>query len=317
MPPPLASGLDDVLHAQGLSGSEDPRTLCRGMAARHYENFPVLSWAVPGRLRDDVAAVYAFCRAVDDLGDEAPGDRPALLDAWEADLLRIWDGAPRHPIHRALADTVRRHDIPPEPFRRLVQANRMDQTLSRHPDFASLREYCRHSADPVGRLVLYLFGHRDPERQRLSDATCTGLQLANFWQDIPGDLASRGRIYLPAEDLARFGVTEADLTQVPASKPVRDLMAFETARARALFAEGLGLLDLLQGRARWMVAAFSAGGLAILDALAAQDYAPSPRPALTGTAKRCLLLGTGWRLLTGTRGSALCPTVTRQDAAGP
>ena len=316
MPALTAATLDDILKAQGLTGSEDPRAHCRALAQSHYENFPVLSLAVPKSRRDAVAAVYAFCRAVDDLGDEAPGDRLALLDAWEEDLLRVWSGEPRHPIHRALVPVVRAHGLPPEPFRRLVRANRMDQLRNRYASFEEVREYCRHSADPVGHLVLYLYGHRDAGRQRLSDAVCTGLQLANFWQDVARDLAERNRIYLPQEDMARFGVSEADLARKGASPAVKALMAFEVARARALFAEGAPLVDTLEGRARWAVGAFIAGGLAVLDALADQGYDYTPRPTLSSGAKRRLLAGTAIGLVLGRRGISLFPSCRREDRVG-
>ena len=314
---PQSATLDDVLKAQGLSGAEDPAALCAGWASRHYENFPVLSLVVPKESRGATAAVYAFCRAVDDLGDEGPHpkeERLALLDAWEEDLLKVWGGAPRHPIHRALLPVVKRFGIPPEPFRRLVRANRMDQLHKRYATFADLREYCRHSAEPVGRLVLYVLGQFDEERARLSDATCTALQLANFWQDVARDWKERGRIYLPLEDLAAYGVSEAEIAGGTASDSFRKLMAFEVSRARALFAEGLGLPDLLHGRGRWMVAAFSAGGLAVLDAIQGQGYDTlSKRPSLSGTGKARLLAVTGWRLMTGARGVAVCPSALRPD----
>ncbi len=309
-----AATLDDVLKAQGLNGSEDPASYCRALASSHYENFPVLSLAVPRDRRAALAAVYAFCRTVDDLGDEAPGDRLALLDAWEEDLLKVWGGEPRHPVHRALAPIVKALAIPEAPFRRLVRANRMDQLKTRYATFAELQEYCRHSADPVGRLVLYVLGRFDEENARLSDATCTALQLANFWQDVARDLRERNRIYLPLEDLAAHRVSEAELSGKPASAEFRRLMTFEVSRARALFAEGLGLVDRLQGRGRWMVACFSAGGLAVLDAVAAQGYDTlSRRPTLSGAAKAGILAGTGWRLATGARGAAVCPSASRRD----
>lgn len=317
MPDLAGATLDDVLKAQGLTGSEASLPHCRALARAHYENFPVLSLAVPARLRDPFATVYAFCRSVDDLGDEAPGDRLALLDAWEEDLLKAWSGTPRHPVHRALQGVIRDFDLPPGPFRKLVRANRMDQLRSRYASFEDLREYCRHSADPVGRLVLLLYGHRDEERLRLSDAVCTGLQLANFWQDVARDLKDRGRVYLPQEDLARFAVGEADLALETASPDLRRLVAFEVARARALFAEGAPLVDRLEGRARWAVAAFLAGGLAVLDALADQGYDPlAQRPEISGAAKRRLLARTGWGLLRSQAGDSLFPSLSRRDDAG-
>jgi squalene synthase HpnC len=314
--PTLATTLDDVLKAQGLTGAEDPVAHCRAMANSHDENFPVLSRAVPGRLQDAFAAVYAYCRAVDDLGDEAEGNRLALLDAWEEDLLKLWGGEPRHPILRALGPVVRAHGIPPGPFRRLVRANRMDQMRNRYATFEEVREYCRHSADPVGHLVLHLYGHRDAGRQLLSDAVCTGLQLANFWQDVARDLAGRNRIYLPREDLERFGVSEADLSQRSATPALRELMAFEVSRARTYFSEGAPLVDRLAGRSRWVVSAFIAGGLAVLDALADQGYDPlSKRPGLPSGAKRRLLAGTAIGLFLGRRGASLFPSSRRADRA--
>ena len=314
MPAAASASLDDVLKTQGLTGSEDPQVLCASWAARRHENFPVLSLAVPKAKRPAFAAIYAFCRAVDDLGDEAPGDRLALLDAWEEDLLKVWTpGGPRHPIHRALVPVVRGLAIPDEPFRRLVRANRMDQVKVRYATFEELREYCLHSADPVGRLVLHVFGYSDPERQRLSDATCTALQLANFWQDITRDLKDRGRSYLPLEDLMRFGVSEADLASRPAPEAFRRLMAYEVSRARGLFTEGLALLDGLEGRPRWTIAAFSAGGLAVLDAIAGQGYdVLGRRPALSGARKAGLLLSVGARLALG---ADPCPSARRADSA--
>ncbi len=309
--------LDDVLKAQGLTGAEDPEALCAASASRHYENFPVLSLAVPRNRRAATAAVYAFCRAVDDLGDEGSHTkehRLSLLDAWEEDLLLVWTGTPKHPIHRALVPVVRGLGIPDQPFRRLVQANRQDQRHSRYATFAELREYCCHSAEPVGRLVLYVLEQFDEERARLSDATCTALQLANFWQDVARDFRDRGRIYLPLEDLAAYGVSEAEISGSKASDAFRRLMAFEVSRARALFAEGLTLPDLLGGRGRWMVAAFSAGGLAVLDAIAGQGYDTlAKRPALSGRRKALLLAGVGWRLMAGARGVTICPSALRPD----
>ena len=306
--------IGDVLKTQGLSGDEDPAALCLAIARSRRENFPVLSLAVPARLRAGMAAVYAFCRLVDDLGDEAEGDRRGLLDAWEEDLLLVWNGEPRHPVLRALIPHVRSLDLPPDPFRRLVRANRMDQARSRWGTFDDLLDYCRHSAAPVGRMVLLLHGFRDEDRFRRSDAVCTALQLANFWQDVGRDLRDRGRIYLPQEDLDRFGVPEAALSAPSASPALRKLIAFEAGRTRRLFVEGLGLTDLLEGRLRWAVSAFCAGGLSVLDALAARQYDPlmgRPEPA----SKTRVLAGTLWRLSLGAKGPAVCPSSLRSDGA--
>ena len=176
---------------------------CRRIALGHYENFPVVSWLLPRELRPHIFALYAYCRGVDDLGDKSEGDRLALLDDWEAELRRCYDGSPSDARFVALADTIRRFDIPPEPFLRLIEANRRDQRTNRYQTFDELLDYCTYSANPVGRLVLYVFGYRDEERARLADSTCTALQLANFWQDVRRDL-KMGRVYIPLGDMAWF-----------------------------------------------------------------------------------------------------------------
>lgn len=245
--------------------------LCRRVALGHRENFPVVSWLVPRRLRDPMYAVYAYCRSVDDLGDEAPGDRLALLDECEAELRRCYDGTPTDARFVALADTVRRFDIPPDPFLRLIEANRRDQVVTRYQTFDELLDYCSYSATPVGHMVLYVFGYRDAERQALADATTTGLQLMDFWQDVAPDLA-KGRVYIPQEDMDTFGVTEADLAADRSSKALRRLMAFEVQRTRDFFRRGLPLIDRVAGRLRVDLRLFTLAGLAVLDAIEAQRY---------------------------------------------
>src|SRR5713101_718563 len=188
---------------------QEAQSYCERLARTHYENFSVATWFLPRRLRQHFFNVYAYCRISDDLGDET-GDQQAsllLLDEWEAELNACYDGSPRHPVFVALAATVRQFDIPKQTFADLLQAFRQDQTVTRYETFDHLLGYCHYSANPVGHLVLYLCGYRDPERQLLSDFTCTALQLANFWQDVSADFA-KGRIYLPLEDLRRFGVSE-------------------------------------------------------------------------------------------------------------
>ena len=180
---------------------------CQRLALSHYENFTVASWLLPRALRQHVYAVYAFCRHVDDLGDEAPGDRLKLLDDWQAELERCYHSTPSHPVFVALRETIRRFAIPPQPFLKLIEANRMDQRTSRYRTFEELLHYCDHSANPVGHLFLYLFGYADAERQGLADATCTALQLTNFWQDVAVELG-KGRVYIPQEDMPRFGCSE-------------------------------------------------------------------------------------------------------------
>lgn len=244
---------------------------CQRLALSHYENFTVASWLLPRTLRRHLYAVYAFCRYVDDLGDEAPGDRLRLLDDWQAELERCYQSTPRHPILVALQETIRSFAIPPQPFLKLIEANRMDQRISRYRTFEELLRYCDHSANPVGHLVLYLFGCADADRRRLADATCTALQLTNFWQDIAGDLA-KGRVYIPQEDMARFGYSEAELERGIANDRLRALMAFEVGRTRGLFAKGLGLLALVDGRLKVDLKLFSLGGLAVLEALERNGY---------------------------------------------
>jgi len=244
---------------------------CRRITFSHYENFTVASWLLPRDVRRHIYALYAFCRHTDDLGDEAPGDRLRLLDQWEAELRRCYDSAPDHPILVALQDTARRFQMPPALFLKLIEANRMDQRIQRYATFADLLGYCDHSANPVGHMVLYVFGYCDEKRQRLSDATCTALQLANFWQDLALDLG-KGRVYIPQEDMERFGYSDEDLRQAIVTPGLRALMAFEIARTRGLFGEGLELAQLVDRRLRISVKLFILGGLAVLAAIERNGY---------------------------------------------
>jgi squalene synthase HpnC len=248
------------------------------------------SWLLPRPLRRHVYTVYAFCRHVDDLGDEAPGDRPRLLDYWQAELERCYHSTPSHPVFVALRETVRRFAIPPQPFLKLIEANRMDQRTSRYRTFEELLHYCDHSANPVGHLFLYLFGYADAERQGLADATCTALQLTNFWQDIAVDLG-KGRVYIPQEDMTRFGYSEEELKQGIVNAAFRALMAFEVGRTRELFAKGLGLLDMVDGRLKVDLKLFSLGGLAVLEALESNGYDVfRQRPRLSRRQKAALFI---------------------------
>ena len=269
---------------------------CEQLARSHYENFTVGSWLLPRVLRRHLFAVYAFCRRTDDLGDEAPGDRLALLNDWEADLSLCYGGQPTDPVMVALQDTIRRFDIPAEPFTRLIEANRMDQRQQRYSTYDDLLHYCSHSAEPVGRMVLYVLGYRNPERQALSDATCTALQLANFWQDVHRDY-QMGRIYIPQEDMSRFGYSEEELAAGVVNDRFRSLMRFQVDRAEALFRQGLPLQNLLHGRARLDIALFSRGGMAVLAAIRRQNYdVLSRRPVVTRTRKLWLMLSSIARL---------------------
>jgi squalene synthase HpnC len=268
------------------------------------ENFPVASRWLLGPDRDHLLALYGFARLVDELGDGAPGDRLALLDWAESELDRAAVGSPDHAVFARLAPTIRSCRLPLQPFRDLIEANRRDQSVARYATFDDLRGYCRLSADPVGRLVLAVFGVEGGDETRLSDSVCTGLQLVEHWQDVAEDAAA-GRIYLPLEDMAAFGVTEADVLAAgtgsagpgagepggPASARLRALLGFETARARQLLETGAGLVARLSGRPRLAVAGFVAGGLAAADALAERGYdvlgGPS-RPRRTRVARHAL-----------------------------
>ena len=252
------------------------------------ENFPVALRLLPARYRRHLAAVYGFARSADDMGDEAaPQERLRLLDEREADLGRLYaetgpgggDG-PRLGVVRALGSAVRECSIPAQPFRDLIQANRQDQEVTRYPAFGDLLGYCRLSANPVGRIVLHVFGAASPQREELSDRVCTALQLAEHWQDVAEDFRA-GRVYLPQEDLARFGVSERDLAAPAAPAQLRELMAFEVARARKFLDEGAPLTGTLRGAARAAVAGYVAGGRAALAAIAAAGHdvlTATPRP---------------------------------------
>ncbi len=269
---------------------------CGDLARSHYENFTVISRFTPRRHRPALEAVYAFCRHTDDLGDEAQGDRLAQLDEWEAELTLAYSGEPTHPIMVALQDTIRRAQMPEELFRKLIEANRMDQGTGRFETYADVLHYCDHSANPVGRMVLHVLGEATEENVRLSDATCTALQLANFWQDVARDYGM-GRIYIPLEDVRAFGCTEEQLANGVADRAFRDLMRFEVDRAQALFEEGLPLAARLSGRARLAIALFSKGGMRVLDAIRRQDYdVLSERPVVTRSRKLWLILSTAARL---------------------
>src|SRR6266404_7144017 len=223
---------------------EQAQEFCRRLARTHYENFSVATWFLPKRLRQDFLNVYAYCRISDDLGDEV-GDAAlavALLDEWQTELDACYTGNPRHPVFVALAETVKKFQIPKHEFSDLLIAFRHDQTVTRFETFDDVRAYCRYSANPVGHLVLYLCGYHDAERQQLSDYTCTALQLANFWQDVSVDYG-KGRIYLPLEDLRRYSVSEQDLAHSRNTPAFCEMMKFEVERARQWFDRGLPLVN--------------------------------------------------------------------------
>ncbi len=294
------------------------------------ENFPVASRLLPGPTRNHLLAIYGFARLADEIGDGPiggdlaiwgvgavgggadpgggvrsvgggadPGEgadagaqrRLAALDALEADLDRAFDGEAEHPLLRRLEPTLRGCRLPREPFARLIEANRVDQGVTRYETWEQLRGYCQLSASPVGELVLYVFGQADPARIALSDEICTALQLAEHCQDVAEDRA-RGRVYLPAEDLARFDCPIGDLDAPRAGGPLREVLAFEVSRARELLARGAPLIDELHGpRERLAVAAFVAGGRAALDAIERAGYDVLAGPPKAGAARRLLALG--------------------------
>jgi squalene synthase HpnC len=281
-------------------GLAEAREYCRRLARSHYENFSVASWFLPAQLRQHFFNLYAYCRIADDLGDEV-GDRSValrLLEQWERELDACYQGAPRHPVFVALAETVVKFEIPKQTFADLVTAFRQDQVVLRYATFADLLGYCRYSANPVGRLVLYVCGYRDPERQALSDATCTALQLANFWQDVSVDYR-KGRMYLPLEDLERFGVREEDIRSDRNSPAFCAMMRFEVERAREWFHRGWPLADRTDRELAIDIELFSRGGQGVLDAIERQQFKVlGRRPAISKTHKLALIARAAWgRLL--------------------
>jgi squalene synthase HpnC len=264
------------------------------MARAAGENFPVASLLLPRHARAHLLAIYGFARLTDELGDAAPGDRLTALDELEADLDRAFEGRAEHPLLVRLQRTVRECDLPRDPFARLIEANRVDQRVSRYETWEQLRAYCALSADPVGELVLRVLGAATPARIALSDSICTALQLTEHCQDVAEDHAA-GRVYLPAEDLARFGCTPEELPDALAGEAaplaqLRAVLAFEVARARGLLAAGRPLLGELHGRARIAVAAFIAGGEAALDAIERAGYDVRGGPPRATRARRALAL---------------------------
>jgi squalene synthase HpnC len=260
---------------------EQAFAVCERLARTHYENFSLATRLMPRRLRPHFYSVYAYCRGVDDLGDEARGDRLVHLAEWERQLRLCYSGTPTHPYFVALQDTIARFDIPEEPFLKLIEANRRDQRTTRHATYSALLDYCDHSANPVGRIVLYVLGHRDPDLHALSDHTCTALQLTNFWQDVRRDFLI-GRIYLPVEDMEGFGVPESDIAAGRATDQFRALLRFEVERAHELFRLGVPLVQRVHGFARVDIALFTAGGIAVLRKIERQGYdVLGRRPALS------------------------------------
>jgi squalene synthase HpnC len=292
-----------------LADAAPPAPSAREVMARaESENFPVASWVLPRRVRAHLLAVYGFARLVDELGDSAPGDRLAALDWLEDELDCAMQCEAEHTLLLRLGETIAQCRLPREPFARLIEANRVDQRVSRYATWEQLREYCSLSADPVGEIVLGVFGAATPARIALSDSICTALQLAEHCQDVAEDYLA-GRIYLPAEDMERFGCREQDLD--PSDRPSEDrralraVLAFEVERARGLLRDGMPLVGELQGRERLAIAAFVAGGHAALDAIERAGYEVLAGPPRATKLQR---LATFAATLSGRRGDMAAAT---------
>ncbi len=266
----------------------------RWLATHHYENFHLVTFLLPRRLRQDFYNVYAFCRWADDLGDEIGDEAESerLLRWWDGELDRMYRGEARHAVYVALRATAGRHSLPKEPFQDLIRAFLQDQHVHRYRTYEELLAYCRWSANPVGRLVLHLCGYSDDRRQRLSDATCTALQLTNFWQDVSVDLA-KGRLYLPLEALERHGCPEEDVLAGRATPAFRAALKEAVGVARKLFLEGLPLAHMVNRRLAVDIELFSRGGMKVLDKIERLDYdVLSGRPSISRTERAWLLLAT-------------------------
>jgi squalene synthase HpnC/squalene synthase HpnD len=271
---------------------EEAQHYTRWLATHHYENFNVASWLLPADLHQHFYNLYAYCRWADDLGDEISESERALdlLDWWELELDACYDGRPQHPVFVALAETIAAKDIPREPFADLLIAFRQDQRVKRYPTWDAVLDYCVYSANPVGRLVLYLCGYRDEQRQRLSDATCTALQLANFWQDVSRDL-EKDRIYIPLDAAAAHGLNERDIVERRFDGRYVALMKDLIAKTRILFAEGAPLVKMVDARLSVDLELFNKGGIAVLDAIESMGYDTLHRRPSISKGKQVRLLG--------------------------
>src|SRR5579863_106522 len=272
----------------------DAQAYTRWLATHHYENFHVVSWLLPKRLHQDFYNVYAYCRWADDLSDEM-GDTAEslrLLAWWRGELKAMYAGEAKHPVFVALRGTVERFGIPEQPFEDLIRAFEQDQTVTRYESWVELFAYCRYSANPVGRLVLYLCGYSDAERQRLSDATCTALQLVNFWPDVTVDLGN-GRVYMPLDLLARHNYTVEELFAHRFTPGFAAAMQEAVDRARELFLAGLPLARMVNRRLAVDLELFSRGGMRVLDKIERQGYdVLSRRPKISKVERAGLLIGT-------------------------
>ena len=273
-------------------GPGEAQQYTRWLAKHHYENFNVVSWLLPRELHQHFYNVYAYCRWADDLGDEIPSKARALelLDWWEKELDACYEGRPSHPVFVALQETAVGKDVPKKPFADLLRAFRQDQVVKRYANWGEVVNYCEYSANPVGRLVLYLCGYRDGARQKRSDATCTALQLANFWQDVSRDL-EKGRIYIPLDRAAAHGVSERAIVEKKFDQRYVALMKELIEYTRRLFEEGMPLSKMVEGKLSVDLEMFSRGGLAVLDAIEAMGYDTLHRRPEVSKAKQVRLLG--------------------------
>lgn len=292
--------MDATVHftgnARDVAGAFDA---CRNLAGTSYENFNVGSRFIKASLRPHFYSVYAFCRLVDDLGDEVDDDRLELLDRWEHELMLCYQGTPNLVWFQALKQTIEEFAIPPEPFLRLIEANRRDQRFRRYRDYEALVEYCTYSATPVGHLVLYLYGYFSEQMAAFSDRTCIALQLANFWQDVWRDYL-KGRIYIPQSDMSEFGVDESTIRDREPSPEYRQLMKFQVERTRDLFRDGYGLYEHLERDFRLEFSAITAGGLSVLDAIEGLEYDTlTVRPTVSRAKKVRIMLSIVARKLIG------------------
>ncbi|HEY1922266.1 MAG TPA: squalene synthase HpnC [Tepidisphaeraceae bacterium] len=278
-----------------VSDAQEAQLQTRRLANNHYENFSVVSLLLPKHLRQDFCNIYAFCRVADDLGDET-GDREEslrLLADFRRQTIECFAGRAETPVFVALTRTIATHQLPAQPFLDLIDAFEQDQRILRYQTYDQVLDYCRRSANPVGRLVLYLCGYRDESRQLLSDDICTALQLANFWQDVRRDILERDRIYIPQDSMARFGVTEEQIVRGQCDDHFRSLIRFEVNRTAELFDRGSALLPTLRPSVRMQISLFSRGGRAVLSAIRRQKYDTlSRRPALSKLQKGGLICST-------------------------